>query len=103
MRKLRLVLVRVDLRMRLGPGDCEVLGGVVVAFVTLIVFRSDGGPMVFTIGSESVTARGIISASNTAVGCVIGTYSNAVAGGVVIGKVPNIFGSSTCGGKIGSI
>ena len=89
--------------MRPDPDDCEVLGGVVVAFVTVIVFRLNDGSMMFTIGPEFVTARGIISASDTAVGCVIGTYSNAVAGGVVIGKVPNIFGSSTCGGKIGPI
>jgi hypothetical protein len=99
----RFVLVRVDLRMRPGPDDCEVLGGVMVAFVTVIVFRLDRGSMIFMSGPDFVTVSGRISASDTAVGCVAGTYSNAVAGGLVIGKVPIMFGSSTCGGKIGPI
>jgi hypothetical protein len=89
--------------MRPGPKACEVIGGVVVAFVTGIVFRSDICSLVFTSGPEFLTASGRLSASDTAVGCVIGTYSNAVAGGVVTGKVPFTLRSSTFGGKTGPI
>ncbi len=98
--KSRFVLVRVDLRVRPGPDDCEELGDVLV---TVIVLRLDRGSMIFTSGAEFVRISGSIPTSDTAVGCVIGTYSNAVAGGVVIGKVPTTSGSSPCGGKIGPI
>ncbi len=89
--------------MRPGPEASEVIGGVVVALVTGTVFRSDICSLIFTSGPEFVTVSGILSASDTAVGCIIGTYSNAVAGGVVIGMVPFTLGSSTFGGKTGPI
>ncbi len=85
--------------MRPGPEACDIIGGVVVAFVSGIVFRSDICSLIFTSGPESVTASGRLSVSDTAVGCVIGTYSNVVAGGCVIGAL----GSSTFGGKTGPI
>ncbi len=103
LRKSRVVLFRVDLRMRPGSEAIDVIGGVVVAFVTRIVFRSDICSLLLTGGPEFVTASGRLSASDTAVGCVIGSYSDAVAGGVVIGKVPFTFASFTLGGKTGPI
>ncbi len=85
--------------MRLGSEAIDVIRGVIVAFVTGIVFRSDICSLILTSGPDFVTASGRLSASDTAVGCVIGTYSNAVAGGVVIGRVPFTLASSTFGGK----
>jgi hypothetical protein len=90
--------------MRPGPEACEVIGGVVVAFVTGILFRLDICSLIFKSGPEFVMASGRLSASDTAVDCVIGTYSNAVAGGgVVIGNVPFTLRSSMFGGKTGPI
>ncbi len=89
--------------MRPGSEGIDVIGGVVVAFVTGIVFRSDICSLILTSGPEFVTATGRLSGSDAAVGCIIGTYSNAVAGGVVIGKVPFTLVSSTFGGKTGPI
>ncbi len=103
LRKLRVVLFRVDLRMRPGSEAIDVIGGVVVAFVAGIVFRSDICSSILTSGLEFVTASGRLSASGTAVGCSIGTYSDAVVGGVVIGRVPFTLGSSKLGGKTGPI
>ncbi len=104
LRKSRVVLFRVDLRMRPGSEAIDVIGGVVVAFVIGIVFRSDICSLLLTSGPEFVTASGRLSASGTAVGCSIGTYiSNAVAGGVVIGRVPFTLGSSKLGRKTGPI
>jgi hypothetical protein len=54
-RKSRVVLASVDLRMRPGPEACEVLGGVAVAFVTGIVFRSVICSLIFTSGPDFVT------------------------------------------------
>ncbi len=103
LRKSRVVLFRVDLRMMLGPEASEVIGSVGVAFVTGIVFRSDICSLILTSCPGFVTVSGRLSASDTAVGCIIGTYSNAVAGGVVIGRVPFTLWSSTFGGKTGPI
>ncbi len=89
--------------MGLGSEAIDVIGGVVVAFVTGIVFGSGICSLILTSGPEFVTASGRVSASDTAVGCIIGTYSNAAAGGVVIGKVSFTFASSTFGGKTGPI
>jgi hypothetical protein len=89
--------------MRPGSEAIDVIGGVVVAFVTGIEFRSDICTLILTSGPEFVTASGRLSASDAAVGYVIGTYSNAVAGGVVIGRVPLTLASSTFGGKTGPI
>ncbi len=89
--------------MRPGSEAIDVIGGVAVAVVSGIVFRSDICSLIFTSGPEFVTASGRFSASDTAVGCVIGTYSNDVVGGVVIGRVPFTLASSTFGGKTGSI
>ncbi len=99
----RVVLFRVDLRMRPGSEAIDVIGGVIVALVTGIVFRSDICSLLLTSGPEFVTVSGRLSAAGAAVGCGIGTYSNAVAAGVVIGKVPFTLGSSTLGGKMGPI
>jgi hypothetical protein len=105
LRKSRVVLFRVDLRMRPGSEAIDVIGGVVVALVTgIVVFRSDICSLILTrSGPEFVTASGRLSASDTAVGCIIGTYSNAVAGGVVTSRVPFTLASSTFGGKTGPI
>ncbi len=103
LRKSRVVLFRVDLRMRPGSEAIDVIGGVIVAFITGIVFRSDICSSILTSGLELVTASGRLSAAGTAVGCSIGTYSNAVAGGVVIGRVPFTLASSKLGGKTGPI
>ena len=103
LRKSRVVLFRVDLRMRPESEAIDVIGGVIVAFVTGIVFRSDICSSILTSGPEFVTASGRLSAAGTAVGCSIGTYSNAIAGGVVIGRVPFTLGSSKLGGKTGPI
>ncbi len=67
------------------------------------MFRSDICSLIFTSSPEFVTASDRHSAPDTAVGCVIGTYSNAVAGGVVIGKVLFTLESFTFGGKTGPI
>ena len=62
------------------------------------MFRSDICSLLVTSGPEFVTISGRLSAAGAAVGC-----GNAVAGGVVIGKVPFTLGSSTLGGKMGPI
>ena len=79
LRKSRVVLFRVDLRMRSGSEAIDVIGGVIVAFVIGIVFRSDICTLLLTSGPEFVTASGSLFAAGTAVGCSIGAYSNAVA------------------------
>ncbi len=84
---------------RPGSEAIDVIGGVVVAFVTGIVLRSDICSLILTSGPKFVTASGRLSASDTAVGCIMGTYNNAVAGGVVTGRVPFTLASSTFGGK----
>ena len=55
LKKSLVVLFRVDLRMRPGSEAIDVIGGVIVAFVTGIVFRSDICSSILTSGPEFVT------------------------------------------------
>ncbi len=67
LRKSRVVLFRVDLRMRPRSKAIDVIGGVIAASVTGIVFRSDICSLLLTSGPEFVTVSGRLSAAGAAV------------------------------------
>jgi hypothetical protein len=58
LRKSRVVLFRVDLHMRPGSEAIDVIGGVIVAFVTGILCRSEICSSILTSGPKFVTVSG---------------------------------------------